>query len=117
MSPGVLRFALVMEFILAAILVDQLWSQVGGQGHLDLIPWYWKLAAILGLPLAAVQATAAAVTRERAWNRIVWLWIAVLILVAVLMGGVTYYYHLHEEDNADEEGGEVALLLHSPCHR
>ena len=45
-----------------------LWSQVGGQGHLDLLPWTIKLALGLRRGLWHRRAPAAAVQGERAWN-------------------------------------------------
>jgi hypothetical protein len=43
MPPALHRLAYVAEFLLALIAIWTLWSQVGGQGHLDLMPWYDKL--------------------------------------------------------------------------
>jgi len=36
------------------------WGEVSGQGHMDLIPWYWKLGLSAGLSFGVVQATASA---------------------------------------------------------
>jgi hypothetical protein len=38
-----LRLAYATQFLIALIAVYVLWSQVGGQSHLDLMPWYLKL--------------------------------------------------------------------------
>jgi len=40
----VLRLAYATQFVIALIAVFVLWSEVGGQVHLDLMPWYFKLA-------------------------------------------------------------------------
>ena len=45
----ILRLAYSTQFLIALMAVFVLWSQVGGQSHLDLVPWTVKL----GLGLAA----------------------------------------------------------------
>ena len=57
----ILRLAYATQFLIALIAVFVLWSQVGGQRHLDLMPWYFKLGLGGGAALAVVKATAAAV--------------------------------------------------------
>ena len=61
-----LRLAYATQFLIAVIAVFMLWSQVGGQGHLDLMPWYLKLALGAGAAFAVVKATMAAVAGDRA---------------------------------------------------
>src|SRR5579862_1072446 len=111
MSPYLLRIAYISEFLLAVVTILELWSQVGGQGHLDLMPWYVKLAFVLGLAMTTVAGTASAVGHERAWNAKTVACLLIAILLASGMGAVTYYYHVHENDdmdNGDETG--VAVL-------
>ena len=43
MPPYWSRLAFVTEFLVALVAILELWSQVGGQSHLDLMPWYTKL--------------------------------------------------------------------------
>src|ERR1019366_10533924 len=81
-----LRIAYVCEFLLALLAITVVWGQVGGQDHLDLMPWYDKLVLTFALALVIVLGTAAAVSRERAWNGV-----AIAILIACAMGVVTYY--------------------------
>lgn len=122
MPPYLLRLAYMAEFLLALISVPELWSQIGGQGHLDLMPWYTKLAFIVGLALTAVAGTAAAVAHERAWNAKT---LACLVLALMLAGGmatVTYYYHVHENDDTegtDEPGvaSSRVIAAHPPMSR
>ena len=64
----ILRLAYVALFLLALIAVFAAWSQVGGQNHLDMLPWFWKLALGAGVAFAATRATAAAVAEKDAWN-------------------------------------------------
>jgi hypothetical protein len=52
MAPNLVRLAYMLELLVAWIAYLQLWVQVGGQGHLDLMPWPVKLVLVLGLGLA-----------------------------------------------------------------
>jgi len=89
------------EFLLALLAILELWSQVGGQGHLDLMPWYTKLGLILGLALTAVAGTISAVSHDRAWNAKTIACLLLALMIAGGMAGVTYYYHVHENDDSD----------------
>ncbi len=113
MPPYWLRLAYMSEFLLALVAILSMWSQVGGQGHLDLMPWYTKMALTVGLGLVTIAGTASAVAHERAWNAKT---LAFLVLALALMGamaGVTYYYHLHEnddDDSSDQDSGVATSL-------
>lgn len=111
MPPSLSRLAYVCEFLLALLAISVMWSQVGGQGHLDLMPWYDKLALIVALALVTVGGTIAAASHPRAWNGRVIACLTIALLLMSAMGAVTYYYHLHEDDeNGDEQSGGVAVL-------
>ena len=101
MSPNLLRLAYISEFLLAVVSILTLWSQVGGQGHLDLMPWYTKLVLTGGLALITVLGTASAVAHERAWNAKTIACVLLGLMLAGAMAGVTYYFHLHENDDND----------------
>jgi hypothetical protein len=104
MEKRYLRIIYIGEFLLALIAVFTLWSQVGQQTHLDLMAWYFKLFFGVGMAFAAVRATAAAAEGARAWNRRSLSWMAVLTVLAIGAGLITYYYHLNEPaDQQDEE--------------
>ena len=111
-----LRLAYVAEFLLALVAIFTVWSQVGGQGHLDLMPWYTKMVLTASLGLATVSGTASAVAHERAWNAKTITCLLLVLLLAVAMGVVTYYYHLHEndEDSSDDGSGVATSLRLSP---
>jgi hypothetical protein len=112
MMPNWLRLAYAAELLLAIPAVFTLWSQVGGQGHLDLMPWYWKLLLGGGLSVACVFATAAAAHQHELVNRRLYAWVAVMILICAGMAAVTYYYHLHETyEDTDEETPSAAALI------
>ena len=114
MPPHFPRISYIAEFLLALIAVLMLWSQAGGQGHLDLIPWYAKLILSLSVSLAVVGGTVAAVRADRAWNGRTLLWLAAVLLLAAAMAALTYYYHLHEEDEERQDRNSVALMV-SAC--
>jgi hypothetical protein len=106
MPPNLLRLAYMLEFLVALVAILELWAQVGGQSHLDLMPWYTKLGLTTGLALVTVAGTVCAVSHERAWNAKT---IGCLVLGLMIMGGMTaatLYYHLHESDGNDIDPGE-----------
>src|SRR5262249_31558273 len=100
-----LRIVYIGEFLLAQIAVYTVWSQVGGQGHLDQMPWYMKLSIGTLLSYAIVRATAAAASEDRGWNSRALRWTGIVALLGVLAGAVTYYEHLYEpsDDNDNEQ--------------
>lgn len=111
MHSGWLRFALVCEFLLAVIAVFTLWSQVGGQGHLDLMTWYWKLLLGGGLSLTVVLLTRSLVEGERWLTRGVVTWALLAVLLVAGMALVTMYYHAHEAtEEGDEESTTAAMI-------
>ena len=99
MPPNLLRLAYVSEFLLALLSILELWSQVGGQGHLDLMPWYTKLGLTAGLALATVAGTAAAVSHPDPWNAKTITCMILGLLIAAGMAAATYYAHVHESDD------------------
>ena len=109
-----LRLAYSSLFILSLIAVFEVWSQVGGQGHLDLVPWYLKLFLSVAAAFATVKAVSASVSREPAWNSgtVKWFGILLAVLVACLIS--TYYMHVYgeqDEDDGDETATSYSSLL------
>ena len=118
MPRFLLRLAYVAEFLLALIAVLMLWSQVGGQGHLDLMPWYDKFGLTVALALVTVLGTISATAQERVWSLRTILWIVAALLIAGIMAALTYYYHVHEDDDQDRDDQNVAaLVVRSPAGR
>jgi hypothetical protein len=114
----ILRLAYATQFLIALIAVFILWSEVGGQGHLDLMPWYAKAALGAGAAFATVKATAAAVSEKQAWNRRTRKWCGILLALLVACGLATYYCHLYlETDEDDQGGGDDSALLRRPVTR
>ena len=111
----ILRLAYTTQFLIALIAVFVLWSQVGGQGHVDLVPWFIKLGLGAGAAFAIVKATAAAVSREPAWNGGTLKWFGILIALLIGCGLVTYYVHLYEEsDEQDQQDDSGVSMLVAP---
>jgi hypothetical protein len=103
-SPVWLRLAYALEFLLALIAIVTMWGEIGGEAHLDLMPWYVKLGCILGLAWCSVRFTAGLVESPGAWSGRTIGWFIGILMFCLLMGGITYYYHLHEEpDNGDDD--------------
>lgn len=98
-----LRLAYAVEFLIALIAILNVWSEIGGQGHLDLMPWHIKLACIVGLAWCCVKFTAGLVEQSSIWTRRTVTWFVCMLLFGIAMGGITYYYHLHEEPEEDDE--------------
>src|SRR5450432_4810967 len=117
----ILRLAYTTQFLIALIAVFVLWSQIGGQSHLDLMPWYLKLGLGTGCAFAAVKATAAAVGRERAWNGQSLKWFGLMLALLLGCGLASYYAHMNEEtDQGDQPDGEAltsqARRVEVPVH-
>jgi hypothetical protein len=111
------RLAYTAEFLIALVAVFTVWSQVGGQGHLDIMDWYWKLGLGFAMSWAIVRMTAAAAERERPFNRTSLLWILIIVLIAGAMAAVTVYCHLNEnlEEQQEEDETTASLIARSPA--
>jgi hypothetical protein len=109
-GPSWLRLAYSVEFLVALIAILSVWSEIGGQGHLDLMPWHIKLACVFGLAWCCVRFTAGMVEQNKVWTRRTIAWLAGILLFGIAMGGITYYYHLHEEP-ADDDGDATAAAI------
>lgn len=114
---SVFRFAYIAEFLLALIAVFVLWSEVGGQSHLDLMPWYLKLVLGGGAAFATVKATSAAVSQDRGWNSQTLRWVGILLVLLVGCGLATYYVHVYGEEDEDQEDESLTSSLIVPFPR
>ena len=108
-----LRLAYVLEFLIALIAIISLWSEVGGENHLDLMPWHIKLACILGLAWCCVRFSASLVHQQQIWTARTIRWFVGILLFCLLMGGITYYYHLHEEQDDGDEDNTAATTVNT----
>ncbi len=110
-----MRFAYAIEFLLALIAIVILWTQVGGQGHMDLLPWYTKLSCVLAGAWCCVRFTSGLVEQPQTWNRRTIGWFAGIVLVGITMAGITFYYHLHEvPDETDSDDTTSASVIANP---
>jgi hypothetical protein len=112
----ILRLAYIAVFLLSLITVFTLWGQVGGQGHLDLIPWSIKLGLGVGAAFAVTRAASAAVAGEHGWNGQSVKWTGLALAVLFLCGMASFYAHNNLEDNSDETDQEDSAVscLHLP---
>ena len=95
---------LIVEFLIAIQVVFTFWSQVGGQYHLDLMYWPWKFGISVLMALVITGITAALVRSEGAMTRRVYLLGALLLATIAVAGCVTYYFHLNEPADEDDQG-------------
>lgn len=109
-----MRLAYTTLFLIALLAVFELWSQVGGQTHLDLMPWYLKLVLGTGAAFCVVKAAAAAFAGERAWNRQTLRWAGILLLLLVGCGLASYYVHLYGEQDEDQDQTQQSLQRAGP---
>ena len=110
MDAKLLRILYIAEFLLALIAVFTVWSQVGGQAHLDQMAWYLKLPLGVLMSYCIVRATGAAVSEDRAWNGRTLRWTGMLALFVVLAGLTTYLAHLSESDDDDQDQTTTSML-------
>lgn len=113
----VLRLAYIAVFLIALMAVFTAWSQVGGQGHLDLVPWSLKLVLGAGAAYAITRAASAAVAGERGWNGHSVKWLGLALATLFLCGMASFYAHNNLEDNSDESdesGAAISSYLRKP---
>lgn len=111
----ILRLAYATQFLIALIAFFTLWSEVGGQSHLDPLPWYGKLALGVGAAFCAVKATAAAVENAAVWNGKTLKWLGLMLFLMLGCGLASYYAHLYlEGDDNGQDQDESAISLVAP---
>jgi hypothetical protein len=115
-----LRLAYSAFFLIALIAVFVAWSQVGGQSHVDLLPWWLKLALGVGMAYAVTRAAVSAVAGEKAWNGQTLKWLGLTIALGVICGLSTYYAHMYlEESDEPDSAADSAissLIRPTPQH-
>jgi hypothetical protein len=114
----ILRLAYSTQFLIALIAVFVLWSQVGGQSHLDLLPWPVKLVLGLAAAFGVVRATAASVSGDHPWNGQTVRWLGLTLAVLAACGYASYYAHLNleEEDETDQQPDTTVSRLQLPLN-
>ena len=113
----ILRLAYTTQFLIALIAIFVLWSEVGGQSHLDLLPWTVKLGLGLAAAYGVVRATAASVSGDHAWNGQTLRWLGLTLAVLFACGFATYYAHMNLEDTdeADDQQDTAISRMGAPA--
>lgn len=114
MSSRELRIVYAFEFLIALIAIFTVWSEVGGQAALDLMHWAWKLGLGLGLALSFVLYTAAIVSQDTLWTVRSTRWLALIIVIFLGIGAVTWYYGMEAETGESDETGTISKLWIPP---
>lgn len=96
---------LILVFLVAIQSILALWSQVGGQYHLDLMYWPWKLGLTLTAAALVTAIGAEAGRTTRLFTRRTLLYFSCLIGVMLIAGVVTFYYHQNEPAEEDSDEG------------
>jgi hypothetical protein len=110
----ILRLAYTTQFLLALIAVFFLWSEVGGQSHLDLIPWYLKAGLGCGAAFSTVKATEAAVSGGRPWNAKTLKWFGLTLVLLAGCGVASYFAHVYGETDEDNQDDNTVSLRTDP---
>jgi hypothetical protein len=113
MPPRLLRPLLIVEFLIALQVVFTCWSQIGGQYHLDLMFWPWKMGVSVAAALLVTGITADLVRSDGVVRRRAWLYGSLLLVTLIVAGLVTYYYHLHEPTDEDDSDDQQPALTTS----
>jgi hypothetical protein len=115
----IFRLAYIAVFLLSLMAVFTLWSQVGGQGHLDLVPWSVKLALGASAAYSITRASAAAVKGEHGWNSQSVKWTGLALATLFLCGMASFYAHNNLEDTGDEQdqGDATVSSAYHDCNQ
>ena len=110
----ILRLAYATQFLIALLAIFVLWSEVGGQSHLDLMPWYLKLGLGAGAAFAVVKATVASVNGASTWNGATLKWFGIMLALLLGCGLASYYMHVYEESDEEDQPESVTSQLWTP---
>src|SRR5579863_7222093 len=107
MHNRLLRPLLIVEFLIALEVIYTTWSEVGGQYHLDLMFWPWKLGVGVAAAWLITAITGNIVKNEGEIRRRVAVYASLLCVVVATAGVVTWYYHMHEPtDQQDDDDND-----------
>jgi len=108
MRSRLLRPFLIPVFVVSVQVLLSAWAQIGGQSHLDLVFWPWKLGLSL---LGAALLTG--MTRELGGTALrprVWGYIALLAATIAVAGALSYQAHLNEPDESDYDESDSGVM-------
>jgi hypothetical protein len=118
MHNRLLRPLLIVEFLIAIEAIFTIWSEVGGQYHLDLMFWPWKLGLGIASAGLIVAITANLARNEGQITGRALMFCSFLIAILIVAGVVTYYYHVNEptdqDEDQDDEPPKISLLVSPP---
>jgi hypothetical protein len=103
MFQRVLHVLYAIEFLIALVAVYTVWSQVGGQGHLDYMAWFWKAGIGFAAAYGTVRLTMTMASNGPDRRRRMIGWVLVLATLTVCAGLVTYYYHFNEPQDENDQ--------------
>lgn len=89
MEPRPLRIAYFIEFLMALVAFFEGWSQVGGQGSIDNMPWWLKLLFALSFAFVTVRVTMAAVANDPSPSVPLLRWAMAMLLLLLLLAYTT----------------------------
>jgi hypothetical protein len=102
-SSRLIRVVYACEFLLALVAIFTAWSEIGGQSTLDLMFWGWKFGLSFALAATFVAYTSTLLSEEAAWSTRSARWLAVLVVLLLAMGAVTYFYSLQVDAGESDE--------------
>lgn len=111
MHNRLLRPLLIVEFLIALEAIFTMWSEVGGQYHLDLMFWPWKLGLAAASAGLIVAITANLVRNDGQVTRKAVLFFSFLIVTFVVAGVVTWYYHVNEPTQQDDDDDDAPARI------
>ena len=114
MSAKLLRLVYVCEFLLAIVAIFTAWSEIGGQGALDVMFWPWKFGLGAALAVAIVALSAALVTEDAILTIRSARWLAAILVLLAAMGTITYYYSLQEDNGDSDDSSTISRLQDEP---
>ncbi len=113
MAVRLLRAVYGIEFLVALAAISIFWRETAGQYHLDLLPWFLKFSFVLGMAGTVVKLTVVSLGGSRR-AKVFWGLTAAGLTVAA--GLATYYYHLHEPLDEEEDGIMLSTMLQNPVN-
>lgn len=109
MEPKYIRVFYVLEFLVAQVAIFTAWSEIGGQAALDLMHWGWKFGLSLMLGAAIVAYSASIVNASSIWNARSARSLSIIVLLVIVMGAVTYFYYLQEDNGESDESDNAPI--------
>src|ERR1700678_4570636 len=111
MDTRIMRPLMIVEFLIAIQAIFTFWSEVGGQYHLDLMFWPWKFGLSIAAAGLIVAITSSLLQSIGAITRLALTLCSFLILVVVVADMVTYFSHLNEPPEQDDQTDDAPARI------